>query len=236
MQVALFTSCLTEAFAPRALRACVLVLEKLGCEVVFPQAQTCCGQAHWNNGFRAQAEDLIARMSAVFAPYSHVVTPSGSCAAMVRHHFAPAMAAKTFEFCEFVTRVLRADLRALAPRWPGTVACHDSCHAREIGLAGAAAAMLQPLEGATIVPFAAAETCCGFGGLFATRYPQVSAALGRDKTAALAAATPTAVVSSDCGCALHLDGLARRDGTPLRFTSAAEVLAEALGLLAREAS
>lgn len=147
MNVALFVTCLTDTFYPRAGIAVVKVLEKLGCSVAFPKAQTCCGQPMFNNGFRAEATDLARRMVEVFEPFDHVVTPSGSCAAMVHEHYAalladdPAyaaaarnLAANTHEFYSFLVRKLRVDLQAMNVRWPGRVTYHYACHQRGLGL------------------------------------------------------------------------------------------------------
>ncbi len=153
MNVALFVTCLTDTFYPRAGIAAVKVLEKLGCTVAFPREQTCCGQPMFNNGFAAEAAALARRMVDIFEPYEHVVTPSGSCAAMVHDHYTrllaedPAYAARaarlverTYEFHQFLVHVMRVDLRPMGVRWQGCVTYHYACHQRGIGVKSPAVA------------------------------------------------------------------------------------------------
>jgi L-lactate dehydrogenase complex protein LldE len=147
MNVAFFVTCLTDTFYPRAGIAAVKVLEKLGCTVSFPREQTCCGQPMFNNGFHGEAAALARRMVAMFEPFDHVVTPSGSCAAMVHEHYAGLLAddaayaegarrlaRNTHEFHRFLVDVLRVDLGKLGVRWPGRVTYHYACHQRGIGV------------------------------------------------------------------------------------------------------
>lgn len=153
MQVGLFITCLTDTFYPRAGIAAVKVLEKLGCTVAFPPAQTCCGQPMYNNGFHREAADLARRMIDVFEPFEHVVTPSGSCAATVHEHFpalladdpryaakARHLAERTHELHAFLVRVLKVDLRAMGVTWRGRVTYHYACHQRGLGLKSPAVA------------------------------------------------------------------------------------------------
>ncbi|MCA9283748.1 MAG: (Fe-S)-binding protein [Phycisphaerales bacterium] len=247
MRVALFITCLTDTHYPRAGIAVVKVLEHLGHEVVFPAGQTCCGQPMFNAGQRDHARSLARRMLDLFEPHDCVVTPSASCAAMVRDHFvelfdadapdrerARRLSARTYEFVEFLQEVLHLDLAALAPRWEGAVAIHDSCHGRSIGVAGRARPLLEQIPGVRIAPLAREEECCGFGGAFAVRYPIVSGAMATDKAAAIAASGAATVACGDAGCAMNIEGACRRAGHDHRFQSAGEVIAEALGLLPRE--
>ncbi|MEY5033376.1 MAG: hypothetical protein RL354_2407 [Planctomycetota bacterium] len=220
MRVALFTTCLAEALAPRALKATVLVLEHVGVRPELPTAQTCCGQPMLSNGLPADAAALARRMAEIFAPYDAVVTPSGSCCSVVREKYAglfdegsadraavDALAAKTFELVEFLETHRHG---ATAP-FLARACCGD---VRELP------DMAQ---------------CCGFGGMFSTQFPEVSTALGEEKLAHVASTGAATLVASDTGCAAHLAGLAHRKGVPLRVISPAEALAESLGLLERQA-
>lgn len=245
MRVLLFIPCLTDAFATRAGIAVVRVLEHLGCEVEFPAGQTCCGQPLSNNGLTAEARELARRMVELFAGDVWVVTPSGSCAAMIHERFArlladeadlagPAagLARRTREFCEFLVNELRAELRGCRLPRPLRATYHAPCHLRAIGVRDEPLRLLRQIEGLELAPLQRAADCCGFGGLFATKMPEISVAMGRDKLADAQATGAAVVVSNEAGCTLHLDGLARRAGTPLRFVTVAELIAEGLGLLA----
>jgi L-lactate dehydrogenase complex protein LldE len=245
--VALFVTCLTETFAPRAAIALVKVLEHLGCRVEFPRDQTCCGQPMYNNGLHTDAAALARQMIGVFEPFALVVTPSGSCAAMVRAHFpallasdaawaarAHAMADKTYEFSQFLLDVMRIDLGALGFRWEGSAAYHQSCHLRSIGMHERAAIPLRQIDGLRLSPLDNAEQCCGFGGAFSVKQPEISGALARDKADAVRRAGAPALICNDAGCAMNIEGACRRAGVGVRLLTTAEVIAEGLGLLPRE--
>mgnify|MGYP001176817506 CR=1 FL=1 len=249
MKVALLITCLTENFFPRAGVAAVKVLEHLGCEVHFPRDQTCCGQPMFNSGHHAHARDLAERTVRIFAPWEHVVTPSASCAAMVREHYpalladdpalraaAESLAHRTHEFASFLTRVLNFDPRAHGLRWDGAATYHPACHLRALAREGApdaTPALLRSIDGLRYTPLDRADQCCGFGGLFAVTYPDLSGAMARDKADAVRATGANALVCNDAGCAMNITGACRRAGRgeAPRTLSLAEVLAEALGLM-----
>ncbi|TNF37797.1 MAG: (Fe-S)-binding protein [Deltaproteobacteria bacterium] len=240
MKVALFATCLTDQFAPRAAEATVRLLRHLGCEVGFPRAQTCCGQPHFNNGYHDEARGLAKRMTRVFRGYDHVVTPSGSCAAHVRHRYpellpdaGAALAERTWELGAFVTEALGVDPATLGAVWEGRVAVHGSCHYRDLPHGDTTLRLLDGVAGLEAVPLGPAGQCCGFGGTFAVKYPGISGALLSDKLEALREVGPSAVVCNDVGCSLHLAGGCHRAGMTLPFLHAAEVLAEGLGLMPR---
>jgi L-lactate dehydrogenase complex protein LldE len=247
VKVALFITCLTDAYFPRAGIAVVKVLEHLGHTVEFPAAQTCCGQPMFNNGFTSDARDLARHMIDVFEPYSTVVTPSGSCAAMIREHYphlfagdpttaarAVALAARTYEFSEFLTKVLHVDLRTRGVRWEGDVTSHSACHLRTLGLTGVADDLLRQIPGVHLTPLPNAEPCCGFGGTFAVKYPQISGGMVGEKVASIKATGCRTVVCSEAGCGMNLAGACRRAGSDVRFISLPEIIAEGLGLLPRQ--
>jgi len=251
MRVALFTTCLAEALAPRALKATVLVLERCGIAVEVPAAQTCCGQPMLSNGLPVDAARLARRMAEVFAPFDAVVTPSGSCCSVVREKYAPlfadgsadraaveALASKTFELVEFLETRLGIDPASLAPaagaaRAATPLTCHDACHLRGIHRHGSTAPFLKSACAGEVLELPDMAQCCGFGGMFSTQFPEVSTALGEEKLAHVASTGASTLVASDTGCAAHLAGLAHRKGVALRVISPAEALAESLGLLER---
>ena len=248
MKIALFITCLTDNFYPRAGIAIVKVLEHLGHEVEFPKAQTCCGQPMFNNGFTGGARRVAEHMLDVFAPFETIVTPSASCAAMIREHYAhlfppgstshqraAALAARTYEFSEFLTRILKFDPSAAGVHWPGDATYHRSCHLRGLGLDHVAEELLARVPGMSLRQLKSPEQCCGFGGTFASKYPDISGGMVRDKVADIRQTNCPTVVCNEAGCAMNIEGACRRAPSPNpRFTSLAEVLAEGLGLLPRE--
>ena len=261
MRVALFTTCLAEALAPRALKATVLVLEHVGVRPELPTAQTCCGQPMLSNGLPADAAVLARRMAEIFAPYDAVVTPSGSRCSVVREKYAglfaegtadratvDALAAKTFELVEFLETQLGVDPASLATRCaasspnaaPAPLTCHDACHLRGIHRHGCTAPFLSKVFSAAgcgdVRELPDMAQCCGFGGMFSTQFPEVSTALGEEKLAHVASTGASTLVASDTGCAAHLAGLAHRKRVALRVISPAEALAESLGLLERSSA
>jgi L-lactate dehydrogenase complex protein LldE len=246
MRVALFITCLADAFAPRVGVAAVKVLEHLGHEVVFPRDQTCCGQPMFNNGFHAQAAAAVRHFLQVFAPFETIVTPSASCAAMVREHFprlfepgspereaALAMGRRTFEFVELLAAG-GVDLGELGVRWTGRATCHFPCHRRGLGPGDDTERLLAGVEGLELRPLERREQCCGFGGTFALHYPPISGAMSRDKVECVRRSGAETLVSNDTGCSLNLAGACRRAGCDARVVSFAEIVAEGLGLMERE--
>jgi len=241
VNVALFVTCLTDQFYPQVGVAVVEVLERLGCRVSFPARQTCCGQPLWNNGFEKEARRLARRMIHTFEQADYVVTPSGSCAATVREAYermlrdepgwrarAQRLAGKTFEFVEFLTSVLRVDLRRLGARWQGRVTYHYSCHLRGLGLRDEAVDLLRAIEGLTYAPLEQRDQCCGFGGTFAVKYPWISGPMAHQKARCVGATGASLVVSNEAGCTMKLADACRREGVDVRFAHVAEILAEGL--------
>jgi len=246
MNVALFVTCLTDTFFPRVGTAVVHVLRHFGCHVEFPTEQTCCGQPAYNSGFHAEAAVLARRMIEVFEPYETVVSPSASCATMVRHHFptllaadprwhlaAQRLAGRTFEFATFLRDRLAVDLGACL--WfDEPVTFHYPCHARDIyGVDGLQSWLAQVPHIDLRVP-EHADLCCGFGGVFAVEHAPISTAMVHDKLEGLAATGARLVLCNEGGCTMQIAGAARRRGLPLRFKHIAECLAESLGLLEPE--
>lgn len=254
MQIALFVTCLADTFLPRHAIAVVKVLEHLGHEVVFPEAQTCCGQPQYNNGYHDEARRLARRMVRVFEPYETIVTPSGSCAAMIRDYYADLfplgsperqaarrLAERTCEFVEFLTRVEGIDARdpqalsKLGVTWEGSATYHYSCHLRGIGMTDEAARLAEQIDRLTFTPLDKVDQCCGFGGTFCLKYPQLSGAMTREKVECVRQTGATTLIVNDPGCAMNLAGACRRAKLGVEVKSLAEILAEGLGLLPREA-
>lgn len=243
VRAALFVTCLTDTFFPRAGEAVVRVLRHFGCAVEFPPAQTCCGQPAYNSGFHRAARDVAAHWVEVFDPYECVVTPSASCAAMISRHTpelladdpalkraAERLAERTYEFSVFLRDRLLVDTAALL-RIAEPFTVHYPCHARGVYSVGELCASL-PGEGPNGLRLPRhTDLCCGFGGMFAIDQPQISGAMAGDKLDELAATRAELVVCNEAGCTLNLMGSANRRGMCLRFRHVAELLAESLGLL-----
>lgn len=243
MDVALFITCLTDQFYPRVGIAVTKILEHLGCTVHFPQAQTCCGQPFYNNGFNDEAAALAKRMIEIFEGYDYIVTPSASCCSTVRNHYPellghdPAwatgvrrLADNTFEFVEFLTRVLKVDLSRLTLPEPRTVTYHYTCHQRGINLTTQAQDLLRQLGNVTFRPMEKADQCCGFGGTFAVKHPAISAAIVKDKVDCFAATGAPLLIVNEAGCAMNIAGAAHRQNIPMQTLHLAELIAQAIGL------
>jgi len=243
MRVALFVTCVNDMLYPDTGRAVVTVLERLGVAVDFPTGQTCCGQPQYNTGYRRETEPLARRFGTVFDSYDYIVTPSGSCAAMARQHY-PRMAGRarqegradpaldraaettlrTYEFTEFLTDVLgTVDVGAY---FPHSVTYHPSCHGlRLLRLGDRPLRLLRAVEGIDLRELGHAEECCGFGGTFCVKNPDVSTAMGRDKVDHARETGAEVLCGADNSCLMHLGGLIRHDGDPLRPLHLADVLA-----------
>ena len=239
-RVQLMATCLADALFDDVARATVEVLEHLGCEVVFPEDQTCCGQPAFNSGDWPAARTIGRHGLRVFSEAAPVVVPSGSCARMVSHGalllfegeadvdraHAAELAERTWELGDFVVRGLGVT------RWPGRLAMraafHRSCHSRGTAYAEGALALLRSIDGLEVVEVGEPEQCCGFGGTFSVAFPHISRAMGTLKLDHVLAAAPDVLVSADASCLMHVGGLAERAGRPLRTLHLAQVLRDAL--------
>ena len=197
--VALFITCLTDQFYPRVGVAVTKILEHYGCRVSFPEAQTCCGQPFFNNGFHPESKALAERFVDIFAGYDYVVTPSGSCCAMAREQYEQLVkddkafgdkvhrvVPKTFEFVEFLTKVLKADFSSISLKAPESVTYHYTCHLRGIGVKDEGLRLLRQIGNVDFRPLEKTDQCCGFGGTFAVKYPAISGAIVEDKAQCIA--------------------------------------------------
>ncbi len=236
-RVALFVTCLVDMIRPQIGFAAIRVLEAAGCEVVVPDAQTCCGQPALNSGDRDTAADLARRAIAMLEPYDHVVIPSGSCAATVRVHYpeilehdpewgprATALAARTFEILAYLDEVRGWKPEGVALDATGTY--HDSCSGlRELGIKRQPRRLLAAVEGLSLAPLAGAETCCGFGGTFCVKYPAISNAIVAEKATAIDATGADLLLAGDLGCLMNMAGKLNREGSKVRAFHAVELLA-----------
>jgi L-lactate dehydrogenase complex protein LldE len=236
VRVALFPTCLADQVFPGVAASAARLLARLGCEVEERPVPACCGQPAWNAGHAAEARAVAARWLDAFEGAERVVAPSGSCAGMVRHHFAEvfeddpvlagraaALAERTYELSQFVVRVLgRTDVGGA---FPHRVAWHPSCHAtRLLGVRDEPLALLAAIRGLTLVPLDRAEDCCGFGGTFSADLPDVSAAMADEKCDAVEATGVEFLVSGDAGCLMALAGRMSRRGSNVKTLHLAELL------------
>lgn len=235
--VALFVTCLVDFFRPSVGFAVVKLLEAHGCRVTVPAAQTCCGQPPYNAGARVDARAIAAGVIEAFAGFEHVVAPSGSCAGMIGEHYpalfagdavmepkARELAARTHELIAFMTGEL--GIKRMEGRFEGAVTYHHSCSSlREIGIRDEARDLLVGIEGLELRELDGAEQCCGFGGTFCVKYPEISIDMVARKTAAIAATGAGTVLAGDLGCLLNIGGRLSREGAPVEARHVAEVLA-----------
>lgn len=237
MKVSLFVTCLVDQLWPRVGAATVEVLERAGCEVVFDDRQTCCGQPAFNSGYRDEARAVATNLldCAREDPETPILLPSGSCAAMVHHlpelfagtdreEEAKAVAARTHDLAGFLVHVL--GITDLGARFPHRVTWHDACHGlRDLGIREEPRALLKEVEGVELVEARGCDTCCGFGGTFSVKYPEVSVAMVDWKLQHIEESGVDAVVSGDVSCLMQLGGRLERRGSPVRTIHLAEVLA-----------
>ncbi|HEX2716523.1 MAG TPA: (Fe-S)-binding protein [Gemmatimonadaceae bacterium] len=237
MRVSLFVTCLVDQLWPSIGVSTVEVLERVGCEVVFDERQTCCGQPAFNTGYRDEARTLARRFIEIVeaAAADAFVSPSGSCTAMVHHYEdlfedeqwrarARAVAARTYELSAFL--VNRLGVEDVGARFAGRLTWHDACHAlRELGVRGEPRRLLGRVQGAELVELPDADACCGFGGTFAVKHADISVAILDRKVDEIEAAGVDAVVSADASCLMQIGGRLSRRRSRVRAMHLAEVLA-----------
>jgi len=232
-----FGTCLVDLFLPDAGLSAIHLLQREGVRVVFPRGQTCCGQPAYNSGYRHEARAVAAAQFRLFSGTLPIVVPSGSCVGMMRRHYqelfegdpleaeAFDFAARVIELTQFLSDVLEIRLvdRGEAVR----VAWHGSCHAmREAGIGDEPLRLLAQLSSVEVVPLSRERECCGFGGTFAVRHPEISAAMVEDKAEAVAATGADVVLSGDAGCLLNIGGRLEAKGARVRAAHVAEFLCE----------
>ena len=239
MRVALFVTCLVDAWVPQVGRAVIQILDRLGVSVDVPLDQSCCGQMHVNTGYPGLAVPLIERYTRTFGRYDAIVVPSGSCAAAIRHQHADvaasagdpalgrratAVAGRTHELTEFLVDVL--GLVDVGAYFPHRVTYHPACHSmRVLRLGDRPDRLLRAVHGIDLAELPDAAQCCGFGGTFAVKNAAVSAAMLADKAAAVRSTGAAFCTAADASCLLHIGGGLSRAGTGIQARHIAEILA-----------
>ncbi|AMA72988.1 MULTISPECIES: (Fe-S)-binding protein [Aneurinibacillus] len=235
MKISFFVTCLADVFYPGVAKDAVEVLERLGCEVEFPQAQTCCGQPAYNSGYHKETKNIARHMIETFAGAEYVVTPSGSCAAMLHDYVklfedepewlekARVLAAKTYEFTQFIVEVLRVEDVGAAFRANATY--HRSCHmTRLLGVKEAPMKLLEHVEGLRVTPLPNAHDCCGFGGTFSVKMVPISEQMVDEKIRHIEETDAEVLIGADCGCLMNIGGRINRKGKPIKVMHIAQVL------------
>ncbi len=244
MNVALFVTCLVDQMWPSVGVSTLEVLRRVGCTVEFDERQTCCGQPAFNTGYPAEARQLAERFIRMCeeSKAEAIVSPSGSCTAMVHHYprlfegsdateddlqwrkRARAVADRTFELSSFLVRVLK--IEDVGARWPGRLTWHDACHGlRDLNVYSEPRRLIGQVREAEFVELANADSCCGFGGTFSVKYPEISVAILDQKIEAIEKAGVQAVVSGDASCLMQMGGRLSRNGSSVRAMHLAELLA-----------
>jgi L-lactate dehydrogenase complex protein LldE len=236
-RVALFVTCLVDTWRPVIGFAAVKLLEEAGCDVEVPAAQTCCGQPAYNSGDSEDARAIARRVIETFAGYDYVVVPSGSCGGTITLHYpemfasepdwaarARQLALRTYELTSFLVDV--RGVQSVAARYHGRAAYHDSCSSlRELGIRAQPRQLLAAVQGLSLNELADRESCCGFGGLFCVKYPEISERMVAGKTEDIRGTGADTLLGGDLGCLLNIAGRLRREGQRVRVRHVAEVLA-----------
>ena len=235
MRVSLFVPCLVDQFFPQVGISTVRLLRKLGVDVSYPHAQTCCGQPAFNAGYQEEATKLAERFIDIFSDAEHIVTPSGSCGSMVRIFYSslpvrenfratlPDLRAKTYELSEFLVEVLKVTDVGAVMR--GRVTYHDSCHLlRELKVKDPPRLLLRHVKGVDFVEMEESEACCGFGGSFAVKFPEISTAMVEEKLKSITKTGAEYVVANDAGCLMQIAGIVQRNHLPVKTLHLAEFL------------
>jgi L-lactate dehydrogenase complex protein LldE len=235
MKVSLFVTCLIDLFYTNAGKATVELLERLGCEIDFPEAQTCCGQPAYNSGYVKEAKEAMKHMIRTFEHADYVVTPSGSCAAMLKEYprvfqgdrewepKAKALADKTYELTQFIVDVLK--MEDVGAKLQGRATYHTSCHmTRLLGVKEAPFKLLKNVKGLELVPLPNAHQCCGFGGTFSVKMGPISEQMVDEKIEHIEEVNADYLIGADCGCLMNIGGRIERQGKPIKVMHIAEVL------------
>ncbi len=233
----IFVTCIGDQFFPDVGLAMVDVLERAGCQVDFPEDQTCCGQPAFNTGYHDEAREVARHFLKVFRDAEHIVVPSGSCTSMISHRYEELFAAepawldqarrlqpRVWEFSKFLLEVLRVE--DVGASFEKIVTFHDSCHAlRELGIKQGPRRLLGHVRGLDLREMDIAEECCGFGGTFAVKFPDISGGMVRTKIDSIVRTGAEVVVGLDASCLMQIGGALARAGSPIQTMHLAEVLA-----------
>ena len=236
-EVYFYATCLVDLFYPDAGMAGIQLLRQAGVKVIFPEGQTCCGQPAFNCGYWEEARDVARTQVALFPRDLPVILPSGSCAGMMKIHYPElfhgepdetrvrAFSARVYELTQFLVDVLDVKLKDLGE--PVKVTWHSSCHAvRDLGLKGEPQSLVRQLSNVELVPLAREQECCGFGGTFSVRQPEISGAMSCDKASDAESTGASVLLSTDGGCMLNVNGTLEAKRSPLRVQHIAEFLWE----------
>jgi L-lactate dehydrogenase complex protein LldE len=241
IRVGLFVTCLVDLFRPSVGFAAVKLLEDAGCSVDVPMLQTCCGQPAYNSGDKADTAAIARQVIEAFEGFDYVVVPSGSCGGMIRQHYpelfagdpgvfqrAQQLAKRTYELVSFLTEILQVE--RVDARYQGVATYHDSCSGlRELGIKEQPRQLLHSVAGLRLAELPGAEICCGFGGTFCVKYPEISDRMVADKAADIVATGADTLLAGDLGCLLNMAGKLARLGKEVRVRHVAEVLAGTTG-------
>jgi L-lactate dehydrogenase complex protein LldE len=236
-KVGLFVTCLVDLVRPTIGFAAAKLIEDSGCDIEVPASQTCCGQPAYNSGDRKDTRAIAKQVITAFEPFDYVVAPSGSCAGMLKHHYAELFAdapdwrkraedfgAKVYELVSFLHDV--RGMRDVMARFEGTVTYHDSCSGlRELGVRNQPRRLLKSVSGLKLIELPDADVCCGFGGTFCVKYPDISNAIVEKKTEAIAKTGASTLLAGDLGCLMNMAGKLQRQDIPVHTRHVAEVLA-----------
>lgn len=240
MRIQLFGTCLVDAIYPEVGEAVLHILKKCGVEVAFPPNQTCCGQPAYNAGYHKEAQAAAEFFLSVFTGDEPILVPSGSCAAMIKHHYpglfadnpklqarAESVGARVYELTQFLVQVLKVHEMPLTGK--GRVTYHSSCHlTRTLGLREEPLMLLRAIKGMEFIPLTDATRCCGFGGVFMAKLPEISCALGDEKAASILATGADTVTGCDSGCLMTIADALKQRGSAVQVKHLAQLLAEAL--------
>lgn len=237
-RVGLFVTCLVDLYRPNVGLAAVKLLEEAGCDVEVPRAQTCCGQPALNSGDYDTSRSIARQVVSAFEGYDYVVGPSGSCMGTIRTHYGDLfgndpvwrervddLAGRSYELVSFLTDVL--DVSQIQARYAGVVTYHDSCSGlRELGIKEQPRKLLDGVDGLSLAEMENSEICCGFGGTFCVKFPEISGRLVDDKVDGVVRTRATTLLGGDMGCLLNMGGRLKRQGSDLRVYHVAEILAD----------
>jgi len=240
LKVSLFITCLADQLFPEVGESVARLLHRFGCEVDFPERQTCCGQPAFNSGYQDEAREVARNMIRAFEQSEYVVSPSGSCVGMIHHYYpylfrdepqwrerAEAFANKTYEFSQFIVHVLGTDnIRAT---FPHSVTYHPSCHAaRLLGVREEPMQLLKQIEGIELIELNKKEDCCGFGGTFSVKMPDMSEAMVAEKAHHVSETNAEVLVGTDMGCLMNIQGRLQKEGRNIRVLHLAQLLEEGI--------
>jgi L-lactate dehydrogenase complex protein LldE len=238
MNVSLFITCMADVFYPQVGKSVVHLLRKFGCNVDFPMEQTCCGQPAYNSGYQEEARQVAKQLIRSFAKSDYVVSPSGSCVAMIRHYYpnlfatddqwreeAQRLADKTYEFSEFLVHVL--GIRQIEARYKGIATYHHSCHmSRGLGVISEPLQLLNNIEQLELIELPNKKDCCGFGGTFSVKMPEISEQMTDEKVEHILSTGAEMLVGSDMACLMNIAGRLNRLGHKLKVYHVAELIYE----------